>query len=240
MNLKKILIITSIILLLSLTAVSAADLNDVNGTNTIDYDTHLISTLENTNVENSNATSSTGTFDDLQREINNAPTGTVLTLTRDYNGHCGGKIELNKDFTINGQGHTIDCLGAGNCIAFHSNSGIIYLKNLKIINGCNNNYDIGGCIQIEGSAKYYLENCIFNDNWADNNGGAICNAAKKALTIINCEFNHNQAHADHGGAIYSVGDVYIQGSTFKFNEANFYGGAIYSEKEIHIENNQCR
>ena len=33
----------------------------------------------------------------------------VLNLTRDYNGHKGSRIQLNKDLTIDGQGHTLNC-----------------------------------------------------------------------------------------------------------------------------------
>lgn len=100
MDFKKILIISSIILILSLTAVSATDLKDVNATEPIAHDTPLISSMENTIVEKLNAT--TGTFDNLQVEINNAPTGSVLNLTRDYTGHYGSRIQFNKDLTIDG------------------------------------------------------------------------------------------------------------------------------------------
>ncbi|WP_407432067.1 hypothetical protein [Methanobrevibacter sp.] len=42
---------------------------------------------------------------------------------------------MDKDLTIDGQGHTIDCLGENNCFAFYSKGGSITLKNLIIING---------------------------------------------------------------------------------------------------------
>ena len=53
---------------------------------------------------------SPGTFADLQAEINNAPAGSVLHLTRDYEGAEDTVVKLNKDLTIDGNGHTIDCI----------------------------------------------------------------------------------------------------------------------------------
>ena len=84
----------------------------------------------------------------------------------------------------------------------------------------------GGAILIDGSAQYTIENCIFENNWADDYGGAISNQAKKLLTIINCTFKNNIADDMEGGAIYSEGTVHIIDSTFKGNQAYKYGGAI--------------
>ena len=175
-----------------------------------------------------------GTFDDLQREINNAPESSVLNLTRDYNGAHGSRIQLNKNLTIDGQGHTLDCLG-DDCSAFYSSSGKITLMNLKIINGHNDDNAKGGAIYIEGSAQYTLINCTFNKNWANDYGGAIYNGANK-LTIIDCSFNNNEADDYHGGAIYSKGELDIKNSLFTSNKADDSGGAICSINFLNIIN----
>ena len=126
-----------------------------------------------------------GTFDDLQLEINNVPAGSKLYLTRDYTGHYGSRIQFNKDLTIDAQGHTLDCLNEKGCSAFYSSSGTITLLNMRIINGHNDYTDKGGAIYITGSSQYTLKNCIFENNWADDYGGAIYNDVNKPLTILN-------------------------------------------------------
>ena len=237
---KKILILTVILVsLLAVSAVSAADntTSDVASVEktdeviSVDKAKEVISVKENQVIlsENNNV----GTFDDLQNEINNAPAGSVLNLTRDYNGAKNKVVLLNKNLTIDGQGHTIDCLG-DDCSAFYSDAGTITLKNLKIINGHNDDNYKGGAIYIGDSAKYTIINCTFNNNWADDYGGAIYNGVNP-LTIINCSFNNNKADDVYGGAVYTKGSTYVSGSSFTDNYANNYGGAIYS-KNLNIIN----
>ena len=170
---------------------------------------------------------------DLQKEINNAPAGSVLKLTRNYEGAEDTVIELNKDLTIDGNGHTIDCKSLENCEAFTSTSGKITLKNLKIINGCNDGLSPfgdyrGGAIIIKDSAQYTIENCYFENNYADDYGGAIYSADSSKLKIIGCTFNHNKADDFSGGAIYSNSgyELEILNSKFTGNNAYDNGGAI--------------
>ena len=237
---KKLMILTIVLVsLLAVSAVSAADntTSDVASVEktdeviSVDKAKEVISVKENQVIlsENNNV----GTFDDLQTEINNAPEGSVLNLTRDYNGAKNKVVLLNKNLTIDGQGHTIDCLG-DDCSAFYSDAGTITLKNLKIINGHNDDNYKGGAIYIGDSAKYTIINCTFNNNWADDYGGAIYNGVNP-LTIINCSFNNNKADDEYGGAVYTKGSTYVSGSSFTDNYANNYGGAIYS-KNLNIIN----
>ena len=235
MKYKKIIMISILLLILSVTAVSAADFDSNYVTESSDVDGSLNSDdsfLGSSKIQDED--DSTGTFDDLQIEINNAPTGSVLNLTRDYNGAYGSRIQFNKDLTIDGQGHALDCLNT-ECTAFYSSSGNITLMNLIIINGHNDDNYNGGAIHIEGSAQYTIINCTLNNNWADDYGGAIYNGVDKPLTIINSSFNNNEADDYHGGAICSVGDVYLENSMFESNSANIYGGAIYCEKTVNMK-----
>ncbi len=234
------------ILLASLLAVSAVSAADNATSDAISVETtdevisventtdEIVSVEENQIILKEN--NDVGTFDDLQIEIDNATEGSVLNLTRDYNGAYGSRIQFNKNLTIDGQGHTLDCLGKGGCSAFYSKSGTITLQNLKIINGHNDFNNKGGAIYIEGSAQYTIINCTFNNNWADDYGGAIYNGVDKPLTIINSTFYKNTADDDNGGAIYSKGDLDIINSTFTSNNADDDGGAIYCEKSIYLEN----
>ena len=218
----------------SVAAVSANEIDNNYVTESSDSLSIGDSFLGSSEIQDSNClAASTGSFDDLQVEINNAPSGSVLNLTRDYNGAYGSRIQFNKDLTIDGQGHTLDCLNT-ECTAFYSSSGNITLINLKIINGHNDDNYNGGAIHIEGSAQYTLINCTFTNNWADDYGGAVYNGVNKPLNVINCTFNKNEADDYNGGAIYSVGEVYLENSRFESNLACLCGGAVYSEKTVNI------
>jgi predicted outer membrane repeat protein len=226
---------------LAISAVSAAD-NTTSDAASVEKTDEIISvetTDENVSVEENQAILSenndVGTFNDLQTEINNATEGSVLNLTRDYNGAYSSRIQLDKDLTIDGQGHTLDCLGEGECIAFYSTSGTITLKNLKIINGHNDFNNKGGAIHIEGSAQYTIINCTFNNNWAEDYGGAIYSTGD--LDIINSTFKSNTVEDDNGGAIYCEKSVYLENCLFEKNHANVDGGAIYTKNNVNVTKN---
>ena len=169
-------------------------------------------------------------FQNLQSVIDQLPAGSVLILSHDYIANCDFQIDINKDITIDGQGHTLNCNGL--CRAFDSVAGNIVLKNLKITNGHIDSYvsddetNNGGAIWITSNAKYTIENCTFTNCWADDMGGAIYNGGKNELTVIGCLFNNNTCDDVDGGAIFSIPPVYVENSTFKNNHAYRYGGAI--------------
>lgn len=108
---NNIILFSILLMILSVSAVSAADLNVTDSS--ISIDDSLVSTIDdcsiddslvsgdvdNVNIENPIMSAAPGTFDDLQKEIYDAPAGSVLNLTRDYNGADDLKINLNKDLT---------------------------------------------------------------------------------------------------------------------------------------------
>jgi predicted outer membrane repeat protein len=92
----------------------------------------------------------------------------------------------------------------------------------------------GGAIYVgQGSENCEIKNCVFEDNYVDNDtdghGGAIEWYAKEGL-VFNSNFTRNYAY--HGGAIY-VGfgsdKINITESTFTENRAHLEGGAISIE-----------
>ncbi|AMD18381.1 hypothetical protein TL18_10405 [Methanobrevibacter sp. YE315] len=242
MNYKRIILISLMVLVLSLTAVSAADIDNTILAESSDADDSFVESLEIQDSEKLSALP--GNFHELQMEVINAPSGSVLNLTQDYNGENGLVVTVNKDLTIDGQGHTINCLDKKGCFAFTSDSGTIILKNLNIINGKNDgniplddNYK-GGAIKISGSARYIIDNCTFKDNFADDYGGAIYHESNKPLTIKNCQFISNKADDQDGGAIYSTGELIIENSIFSDNKVKntdrARGGAIYCKGKTTI------
>lgn len=169
-NFKKTIFISILLLVLSMAVVSASDLDNNYVTESDDSLVVEDSIVVSSEIQNSEIlTASEGTFDDLQAEINFAPEGSVLNLTRDYNGQEDAIVHINKNLTIDGQGHTINCLKQ--CQAFTSEKGTITLKNLNIINGYVNSWRseaYGGAIYVEGTTLLTIENCTFKDNWADD------------------------------------------------------------------------
>ena len=228
MNLKKVFLISLILLCLSLSAVSAADLNDTQicQASSVSDDVQCFSQEFNQK--------DTHFLDELQSKINQAEAGSVIDLDVDYDDVNGNGIQINKDLTIDGHGHTIDRLGINGPSVITSEKGNIVLKNLNIINGHNDKTYEGGAIFITGSAAYTLENCIFSSNWADDYGGAIYNDVEKTLTIKNCYFKSNTVDDDDGGAIFSKGGISIENSAFDYNNAHDKGGAIYCLSHVII------
>ena len=165
---KVMLLSIFLVFLLVVSAVSAADdtSSDVVGYNNDFNETAMsadsISIDENSKVDDfltqtndGYLMDSAGSFEDLQREINNAPSGSVLSLTRDYNADKGGSwygsIFIDKDLTIDGQGHTLDGLGKGTII-YSKSATTLLIKNLNFINGRDavENTD-AGAIQVGGA-----------------------------------------------------------------------------------------
>ena len=84
------------------------------------------------------------------------------------------------------------------------------------------------CLTMEGNK------CIFENNYADDYGGAIYINNKGKSTIKNSKFTNNKADDYNGGAIYSKKNIEVYNSLFKNNQANnswspstSQGGAIY-------------
>lgn len=211
MNFRGILFILLVVCLLSISAVSAND---------------SISQDDNQTKY---------TFNNLQAEVDNTPEGSLLDLHQDYCGDDNCKIIINKNITIDGHGHTLNCLEKKNCSAFSSDTGNIILKNLNIVNCRNDLSYIGGSIYIAGTAQYTLENCSFENNWKADYGAVIYNGAQKALKIRNCRFSNNTVCED-GGAVYSYGEMIVENCIFLSNLAYFNGGAVYCKRNVEVNN----
>ena len=205
-----------------------------------DDDSIIINITNDTNSKGndapiSNVKTDASSFDELQSLIDQLPSGTTLYLYHDYKGAEDKQITINKDLTIDGQGHTIDC--ASLCRGIWSKAGNICLMNLNInngyINGASGNDQsyFGAAIYIENAAKYTIKYCKFNNNYADDFGGAIYNIGKYALTLDNCIFKDNYVDDYYGGAIYSKQAVIVSNSEFYNNHACKSGGAIHTSND---------
>ncbi len=107
----------------------------------------------------------------------------------------------------------------------------------------------GGALSIAGEG--IVENCIFQGNLSQEQGGAITFwRPSEALPIVNCTFTGNIAVECDGGAIdcpitSQDGHLVVRNSTFSGNTAGERGGAIRThEKSVtiedcHFESNQA-
>lgn len=130
--------------------------------------------------------------------------------------------------------------------------------NITFVNG--NSPIHGGAIHSEKGGTIYITNCIFKNNKANQNGGAVSVAGaepyyehgqkitdKGYLEVKNCQFINNYAGHD-GGAINTYrGDTNIYNSLFRYNYAYRDGGAtrtgIYSTTNVEgciFENNTAK
>ena len=127
----------------------------------------IIASSQNEDVINA----ASGTFTELQNKIDAAAEGSTITLDKDYKYNSGFSvkgIEINKDLTINGKGHTLD--GLSKARIFDVSSKNVILNNINFVNGNANNKD-GGAISAY-SSNFTVNSCKFINNKA-NNGGAI-------------------------------------------------------------------
>ncbi len=118
-----------------------------------------------------------------------------------------GSILISLDSTVN----FINCY-------FNNNNAGDYGGALTIIN---NDYDEYDYTNADKSYNYYptvnINDCTFEDNYADVNGGAIYNTG--TLNIVSTNFNSNSARV-FGGAIYNFGKgMGVESSRFYENSA---------------------
>lgn len=162
---KKLILMSLVIFILSMTCVSASD--DVN------------ETLEISDV-NEGLSADAGTFTALQNKINNAPSDSTISLENDYtyNYDFDDFLYIEKTLTINGNGHTISCLGQtkisfqtltvnnvnfDNCNMF---GDTLRMNNCNVYNGFYYLYPEDEPSFVE--ADYiYLTNCKFINNKGD-------------------------------------------------------------------------
>ena len=224
---KSILVISLIIFLLNIATVAASDIEDAiqtnDGSNAIltgESDNALqilsedISTAED-NVQLKEQTDENeiissedsndiddGSFTALQKKIDEAEWGSTIILNKDYTydeGFSNRGIIIDKNLTINGNGHTLNGL---------SKSRIFLIRFGLILNH-----------------QVTLNNIKFTNGYSDLYGGAIFNYAN--LTVNKCEFTNNYAKYA-GGAISSVGYINCKNSKFNKNTAGGDAGALFT------------
>ena len=169
---------------------------------------------------NSNFTSLNQSISEHTSDIYNLKEDVQFISSDNESKFQDGILIDRDDFTINGNGHTVD--GQGKVRIFNITGNNVKLININLINGYN--FEDGGAIYNTGK-NLKIENSNISNSYAAS-GGAIINRDSN-FKIINSNFYNNSAN--WGGAIYNVGYKFniLGNCNFTYNKATF-GGAIYN------------
>ena len=196
-----------------------------------DYNCNPFNQTETVVVPNHEAPSGTLRFNDLNTLIQMS--GDEIKLENDYSFKTSTDslfaqgIEINRQVTIDGQGHSIDAAYMARIfnIGFYE----VTLKNLRLVNAnlpIKNRY-------VDSSA--YGVTC-YSTGRQIMDGGAVY--SRYPISIVNVTFLNNDA--SNGGAVFSHSNVYVENSTFENNTADNRGGAIYSSTCTYITNSSFK
>jgi len=162
-----------------------------------------------------------------------------LIVTGGYND-CGGGIFLGQCASPT----VLNCILRENEASF---GGGIYMNNAgpRLIN-CqfkNNVAKAGGAIYSfneRGGCNPVMENCLFRDNSASHNGGAIYNIGQVNCTFTNCEFIENISSGG-GGAIRNtdLANSTLVNCIFSKNQAQTFGGGIRNSNNCYVSLTNC-
>ena len=179
------------------------------------------------------AVSAEGNYTALQEEIDSSTNS--IEITQDYVYDNSTDYELimginitKSDFTINGNGYTIDASNQARIFDIYGTN--ITINNLNFINGKARN---GAALYVNPNSIVTTNNVVFKDNNVSGLCGAIINLG--SYTSINDTFINN--HADMGGAIYSeYGELNIINGTFSSENGLKWGLVYMMCTSMYIEN----
>ena len=204
------------------------------------------------------------TLKSLQTQIDNTWTGGTLTLYQNYvvgtNTADYGRITINKNIIIDGNGYTVDANGRGN-IFYVNGAYTITIRNLIIANAGTGQND-GGAFYITRGATMTFSNCQFINNIHNGNGGVIDAERGGTYTFSNCQFINNYASGDGGvlytpysgtysftdcifdGNVASTGAVFYStdyyANSFTMTRCNVYNSAASSQAALYLVSNNIR
>ena len=105
-------------------------------------------------------------------------------------------------------------------------------------------HGFGGAVHATNNSHLTVHHCLFKENTATYNGGAISMSETRG-SIVNCSFERNSVESrlqrgDFGGAVCASSNSHltVHHCLFKKNIATYTGGATYIQKS-HIDIKQC-
>jgi len=212
---KKIIILTSILLFLITISVVSAENNVSNGFLN-DGEVELSPLIENPDYEIDSINDDDKTFDDLQNTIDSFKENSTIYINGTFFGNKT-PITINKSITIEGNNTTLNARYLSEI--FKINAHNVVLKNIKFVNG------IGNSIFWHGNDGKII-NCIFEENYPE----VICYEGNNGK-IINSIFTKNNIRVDKLIGGVTVSKVELKGNNcLVFNssfEENSFGSILY-------------
>ena len=234
---KKTILISFCLFFVFFSVLSSSSASDIAGNATLVGVDDNQNDLKAINTQQELLKVSSGTFSQLNDIVTNdsIPSGGVISLNSGYkysdtdSGING--ISIGKSITINGNGYTLDASSRSSIFNILGNSHVI-LKNLTFANGYG---DDGGAINVGAGSSIELIDCIFLNNTATNNGGAVfinSDSLTSDSLIKSSTFKDNTAA--NGGSIYVMSSTLnISASEFTDNIAKSYGGSLFVDGILH-------
>lgn len=177
-------------------------------------------------VSTVNAEININSGDNLGQTIASASNGDIINLNNGTYTNNVTNITIDKNLTIQGKDRAntiIDAQKLGKIFNITPDNTLT-LTNITLING---NDVYGGTIYNQGSLT--INNVLFKNNHAYNEGGAIYSINSSNLYIISCIFYGNLADVAGGGiSSKNITNTIISNCSFINNSAPF-GGAISTE-----------
>ncbi|WP_406533834.1 hypothetical protein [Methanobrevibacter sp.] len=237
MKFKRIMLISILVVILTLGAVSASDINETSDDLAIN-DESFMEVSES--CDNSSGLSASddeifsmgeGSFSDIQTMIDNAAEGDTIVLSGNEYLGSGTQINVNKSVTLDGNNSTLNAGYASRI--FNIIASDVVLKNI-ILTNADSSSSSGGAVYCNSTdgVNVSIFDCSFVNCNAGEFSGAIylfcANSAVSGCTFVNC------SASSEGGAIHWSGDngtvsdcSFIACSSVDVNYAR--GGAIYWE-----------
>jgi len=141
-----------------------------------------------------------------------------------YGGFAGGETALHQR-DINGNPTTLDGLNSADSVISGADITEAGLDGVTVIRGFGSGY--GGGVWLRGQ-DLTVANCVFENNYANDDGGGVYITTNSSVTVSRCIFRNNTVnHNGAGLAIRNGAQVVVQDSLFVSNSANGQGGAVW-------------
>jgi predicted outer membrane repeat protein len=231
-----ILALFSLVLMFSLSMISAAEIESVDNITaddalaiSEDEKISINDTQEETGVGNTIYISPTGTGagssesdpTNWNNALYSAQSGdTIQFLNGNYTGINNVHQQITKSVTLKGSGYSIIDAQIDGGFFTVSYGASVTLQNLSFVNAY--------------TGKHY-DGPDGSDAPFDGEGGIINNGE---LTVIDCLFDYNKGYGTEGGAIHNNGKCTVYNSTFSRNSGK-KGASIYCEESAHLNIYNC-
>ena len=235
---RGLMFICLLVCLFTMASVVAADVNGTAGASEEQSEMMTVKDngdiLTHGNQEIPLEDASSGSFAELESEIDGIDEGGVLNLSRDYqyvNGATDG-VTISKSITVNGNGHVLDAKGQARI--FNITSDNVTLKNITFVNGGGVNY--GAALYCSHNNLTIMDSTFINNSAMISGGAAYVKGNSYNNRIINCTFENNTAKTSGGAFEGFLSEILFDNVTFAGNNAS-QGAGVTMQHSICIFRN---